>query len=98
MSGPIQSNKGRSKMSMPNDFFARRLAAIEEEKAAQAHADRFNQSIPLIVDCIKQMRLAELSGEGNRLHIPSRGRRARQSTVMTPKTTIAHKVAKTAIL
>jgi len=50
-------------MKMPNDFFAKRLAsiqeqkarrlsAIEEEKAAQAHVDRLNQQIPLILDCI----------------------------------------------
>ena len=63
-SGP-QSNKGRSKMNMPNDFFVKRLAAIdeekaqrladvEEEKAARAHADRLNQQIPLIVDCLRR--------------------------------------------
>ena len=39
----------------------RRLAAIEEEKAAQAHADRLNQQIPLILDCIEKMSLAGLS-------------------------------------
>ena len=59
-------------MNMPNDFFAtrlasmeeqkeRRLAAIEEEKAAHAHADRLNQQIPLILDCIEKMSLAGLS-------------------------------------
>jgi hypothetical protein len=60
-------------MNMPNDFFARRLAAIEqekagrlavieeEEKAPHAHANRFNRVIPLIVDCIKKMCVAELS-------------------------------------
>jgi hypothetical protein len=59
-------------MSMPNDFFAkqlasieeqkaRRLADIEEEKAAEAHVDRLNQQIPLILDCIEKMSLAGLS-------------------------------------
>jgi hypothetical protein len=61
-------------MNMANDFFAKRLAAIEEEKArrlvaleeeeaAQAYADRLNQQIPLIVDCIEKMGLAGLSQE-----------------------------------
>jgi hypothetical protein len=56
-------------MNMPNDFFAkrlasmeeqkeRRLAAIEEEKAAQAQVDRLNQQIPL---CIEKMSLAGIS-------------------------------------
>ena len=60
------------KINMPNDFFAerlasmeeqkeRRLAAIEEEQAAQAHVDRLNQQIPLILDCIEKMSLAGLS-------------------------------------
>jgi hypothetical protein len=60
------------KMNMPNDFFAkrlasmeeqmeRRLAAIEEEKAAQAQVDRLNRQIPLILDCIEKMGLAGLS-------------------------------------
>jgi hypothetical protein len=60
------------KMNMPNDFFAkrlasmeeqkeRRLAAIEEEKAAQAQVDRLNQQIPLILDCIEKMSLAGIS-------------------------------------
>jgi hypothetical protein len=59
-------------MNMPNDFFAkrlasmeeqkeRRLAAIEEEKAAQAQVDRLNQQIPLILDCIEKMSLAGIS-------------------------------------
>jgi hypothetical protein len=59
-------------MNMPNDFFAKRLAfmeeekarrltAIEGEKATQAHADRLTQQIPLILDCIEKMRLAGLS-------------------------------------
>jgi hypothetical protein len=59
-------------MKMPNDFFAKRLAsiqeqkarrlsAIEEEKAAQAHVDRLNQQIPLILGCIDKMSLAGLS-------------------------------------
>lgn len=68
------SDQARSefKMNMPNDFFARRLAAIEQEKAGRlaaieekeaphAHATRFNRVIPLIVDCIKKMCVAELS-------------------------------------
>jgi hypothetical protein len=59
-------------MNVPNDFFARRLAAIEqeqarrfaaieEEKTPHAHANRFNRVIPLIVECIKKMCVAELS-------------------------------------
>jgi hypothetical protein len=59
-------------MNTLNDFFAKRLAAIEqekvwrlaaieEEKAPHAHANRFNRVIPLIVDCIKKMCVAELS-------------------------------------
>lgn len=59
-------------MDMPADFFARRLAsiekekagrlaAIEEERAAQAQVDRLNQQIPLILDCIEKMGLAGLS-------------------------------------
>ena len=59
-------------MIMPNDFFAkrlasmeeqkeRRLAAIAEEKAAQAQVNRLNQQIPLILDCIEKMGLAGLS-------------------------------------
>jgi hypothetical protein len=61
-------------MNMSTDFFAKRLAAIEEEKArrvaameeeeaAQAYAYRLNQQIPLIVDCIEKMGLAGLSRE-----------------------------------
>ena len=57
---------------MASDFFAKRLAAIEEEKArqlavleeeqaAQAWADRLNQQIPLIMKCIDKMGLAGLS-------------------------------------
>jgi hypothetical protein len=59
-------------MDMPADFFARRLAsiekekagrlaAVEEERAAQAQVDRLNQQIPLILDCIEKMGLAGLS-------------------------------------
>jgi len=59
-------------MDMPNDFFAkrlasieeqkaRRLAAIEEEKGAQAQVDRLNRQIPRILDCIEMMSLAGLS-------------------------------------
>jgi hypothetical protein len=61
-------------MNMSSDFFARRLAAIEEEKArrlaameeeeaAQAYAHWLNQQIPLIADCIEKMGLAGLSRE-----------------------------------
>jgi hypothetical protein len=57
---------------MPNDFFAkrlavieqekvRRLAPIEEEKASHGPVTRLSGVIPLIVDCIKEMRAAELS-------------------------------------
>ena len=45
------------------DFLAQCLAAIEEQKAARADSDRLNQGIPLIVDCIKKMILAELLDE-----------------------------------
>ncbi len=44
-----------------NDFFAKRLAAIEEEKAANAEMDRLNGAIPLLLNSIKEMRLARLS-------------------------------------
>jgi hypothetical protein len=58
---------------MPNDFFAKRLAAIEQEKARRlgaieeeeaphADANRFNRVIPLIVDCIKKMWVADWDG------------------------------------
>lgn len=43
-------------MNLPNDFFAKRLAAIELEKAHYA-------AIPLLVDCIEKMQLA---GQPNR--------------------------------
>jgi hypothetical protein len=50
-------------MNMPNDFFARRLAAIEqgrtrrltpmeEEIASHAHVNRLGRVIPLVVACI----------------------------------------------
>jgi hypothetical protein len=59
-------------MNMPNDFFAtrlaaieqekaRRLAPIEEQKASHAHVNGLSRAIPLVVDCIKEMRAAELS-------------------------------------
>jgi hypothetical protein len=59
-------------MNMPSDFFAKRLAAIEQEKAqrlapieeqkaSHAHVNRLSRAIPLVVDCIKEMRAAELS-------------------------------------
>ena len=59
-------------MNMPIDFFAERLAAIEqertrrlapieEERAGHAHVNRLSRVIPLVVACIKQMRAAELS-------------------------------------
>jgi hypothetical protein len=44
-----------------DDFFIKRLAAIEERKANDAHAERLCQSIPLITDCIKKMWLAGLT-------------------------------------
>jgi hypothetical protein len=63
-------------MNMPNDFFAKRLAAIEQEKARRlgaieeeeaphADANRFNRVIPLIVDCIEKMWVAELAEQEN---------------------------------
>jgi hypothetical protein len=59
-------------MNMPIDFFAKRLAAIEqertrrlapieEERASHAHVNRLSRVIPLVVACIKEMRAAELS-------------------------------------
>jgi hypothetical protein len=44
-----------------NDVFAKRLAVIEEQKAARAEMDRLNAAIPLVVNSIKEMRLARLS-------------------------------------
>jgi hypothetical protein len=41
-------------MNLPNDFFAKRLAAIELEKTHHA-------AIPLLVDCIEKMQLAGLT-------------------------------------
>ncbi len=41
-------------MNLSNDFFAKRLAAIELEKAHHA-------AIPLLVDCIEKMQLAGLT-------------------------------------
>ena len=35
-----------------DDFFVKRLAAIEEKKTHDAHTERLCQSIPLITDCI----------------------------------------------
>jgi hypothetical protein len=59
-------------MNMPVDFFARRLAAIEQEKvrhlapieegkASHGHVTRLSRVIPLVVACITEMRAAELS-------------------------------------
>jgi hypothetical protein len=59
-------------MNMPIYFFAKRLAAIEqertrrsapieEERASHAHVNRLSRVIPLVVACIKEMRAAELS-------------------------------------
>jgi len=59
-------------MNMPIDFFAKRLAAIEqertlrlapmeEERASHAHVNRLSRVIQLVVACIKEMREAELS-------------------------------------
>jgi hypothetical protein len=59
-------------MNMPTDYFAKRLAAIEqekarrlapieEEKAFHGHVTRLSQVIPLVVACIKEMRAVELS-------------------------------------
>jgi hypothetical protein len=44
-----------------DDFFIKRLAAVEERKGNDPHADRLCQSIPLIADCIKKMWLAGLT-------------------------------------
>jgi hypothetical protein len=44
-----------------NDVFAKSLAVIEEQKALRAEMDRLNAAIPLVVNSIKEMRLARLS-------------------------------------
>jgi hypothetical protein len=44
-----------------DDFFVKRLAAIEEKKTHDARTERLCQSIPLITDCIKKMWLAGLT-------------------------------------
>ena len=43
------------------DFLAQCLATIEEQKAVRADSDRFNQAVPLIVECIKKMGLVGVS-------------------------------------
>jgi hypothetical protein len=43
-----------------DDFFLKRLAAIEEKNAHDIQTERLCQVIPLIIDCIKKMRLAGL--------------------------------------
>jgi hypothetical protein len=59
-------------MNMSIDFFAKRLAAIEQEKArrlapieegkaSHGHVTRLSRVIPLVVACIKEMRAVELS-------------------------------------
>lgn len=42
------------KVNLPNDFFQKRLAAIEVEKAHRA-------AVPLLVDCIEKMQLSGLT-------------------------------------
>jgi hypothetical protein len=44
-----------------DDYFVKRLAAIGEKKAHDAHTERLCQSIPLITDCIKKMWSAGLT-------------------------------------
>jgi hypothetical protein len=44
-----------------NDFFGKRMAAIEEKKAHDVDTERLCQTIPLIADCIKKMWLAGLT-------------------------------------
>jgi hypothetical protein len=44
-----------------NDVFAKSLAVIEEQKALRAEMDRLNAAIPLVVNSIKEMRVAKLS-------------------------------------
>jgi hypothetical protein len=75
-------------MNMSNDFFAKRLAAIDEAKAwrlpaieseetapAQTRVDQLNRVIRLIVDCIMKMRLTGPSRQGNCYLVACRGRR-----------------------
>jgi hypothetical protein len=45
------------------DFLANRLAAIEGEKVARAEMDRLNGAIPVLLNSIKEMRLARLSDQ-----------------------------------
>src|SRR4029077_1510324 len=63
-----QIKQERLQMDMSNDFFAKRLAAIEEararrlpviepEETAQTRVDQLNRVIRLMVDCITKMRL-----------------------------------------
>jgi hypothetical protein len=63
-----QIKQERLQMDMSNDFFAKRLAAIEEARArrlpviepvetAQTRVDQLNRVIQLMVDCVTKMRL-----------------------------------------
>jgi hypothetical protein len=69
LTGPnTQIKQERVQMDMSNDFFAKRLAAIEEararrlpviepEETAQTRVDQLNRVIRLMVDCVTKMRL-----------------------------------------
>ncbi len=46
-----------------DDFFLKRLAAIQDDAAYDAHTERLCQAIPLITNCIKKMCLAGLSAK-----------------------------------
>jgi hypothetical protein len=46
-----------------SDFFARRLANIETEKAARAEMNRLNGAILVLLNSIREMRLAKLSDQ-----------------------------------
>jgi hypothetical protein len=49
------------RLAVMQEAKAARLAAVEAEKAVQAKEDRFNRQIPLILDCIEKMGLGGLS-------------------------------------
>ncbi len=61
-----------------NDFFANRLAAIEEEKAARAEMNRLNGAIPLLLNS-KGDAPSEALRPRDRQLLPSRGGRARHN-------------------
>ncbi len=57
------NNHQRQVPTLPreDDFFAKRVAEIEERKAQDSDTERLCRTIPLITDCIKKMWLAGLT-------------------------------------